>query len=85
MPKCPHCDRNIDVRFIKAPDSTKPSKASHSGSDLGSLLDAIDGLSLSGASKEFFDSMQEKYEQFGDETFVSDKQQLWLERLAEGK
>jgi hypothetical protein len=48
--------------------------------DLEREYDA-DNPRLSGAERDFCEDMIEKYEKWGDETFISDKQAAWIEKI----
>jgi hypothetical protein len=85
--KCPHCSKNIDVRFIKAPDDSSPAKSSSEAVDateLGALLSSINEDSLDTESLAFYRKTQERFEQYGARTLMSDKQMKWLRKLAAG-
>ncbi len=82
--KCPHCNGNIDVQFIKAPansGSTSP-KAEAATGDLGELLDMIDDNSLEGAAVDFVAQTKERFAKYKDKTRMSPKQMDWLRKLA---
>lgn len=88
--KCPHCNGNIDVRFIKAPpdlNGTARTVAStnNGGNSLVEMLDAIDDSKLTGASQTFVAETRERFAKYKDKTKMSDKQLAWLRKLAYGE
>ncbi len=88
--KCPHCAKNIDVRFVKAPDDLQPGNGAQVPSaevsgDLGEILGAIDDGSLKGQAVEFVKDMRERFGKYQDRTKVSPKQIAWLRKLAYGE
>lgn len=82
--KCPHCNENIDVRFIKAPPDSQPSSSAGTKS-LAQLLDEIDDGALEGAALDFVTKTRERFEQYREKTRMSEKQMSWLEDIASGK
>lgn len=86
MPKCPHCDQPIDVRFIKAPpmQSQQQGRIVPDNADIGSLLEQINDDDLDSASSEFVSQTRERFAQYGDRTKMSEKQMAWLRKLAAG-
>lgn len=85
--KCPHCQKNIDVQFIKAPDNAQPSKQEGDSdtADLGELLGMIDEASLTGASLDFVTQTRERFAKYKGKTRMSDKQMAWLRKIASGE
>ena len=83
--KCPHCDGNIDVRFIKAPGNGQPKQESAPTGDLGELLGRINDEDLDEKALEFVTQTRERYEKYQDRTRMSEKQMAWLTKIAEGE
>ena len=85
--KCPHCQKNIDVQFIKAPDNAQPSKQDGNSdtADLGELLGMIDEAALTGASLDFVTQTRERFTKYKGKTMMSDKQMSWLRKIASGE
>lgn len=87
--KCPHCNGNIDVRFIKAPADAQAEATPHSpsvdNSDLETLLDAADNQPLEGWSATFVADLRKRFTQYGSKTFISAKQMTKLRQIANGE
>ncbi len=83
MPRCPHCDQPIDVRFIKAPAMQSDSAPSGDTADLEALLNQIDDTLLTESGEvDFVSQTRERFAKYGDRTKMSDKQMNWLKRIA---
>lgn len=84
--KCPHCQGNIDVQFIKAPPNAgTPAQGKSGGNSLEEMLDAIDDAALTGASVKFVEETRERFAKYKGNTRMSDKQMAWLRKLAYGE
>lgn len=53
--------------------------------DFEELLEQAESFAVEDNEIEFVEDMQEKYEKWGAEMFLSDAQKSWLEKLAEGE
>lgn len=83
--KCPHCQGNIDVQFVKAPANTQGPSANGGTGDIGEILDQILDNSLSGAAATFVAETRSRYAKYGDRIRFSEKQLSWLKSIAAGK
>ncbi len=82
--KCPHCNENIYVRFVKAP-SDSGGQSSGRTSDVGALLEQIHDDELETQFEiDFIKQTRERFEQYGDRIRMSDKQMACLQRIAAG-
>ncbi len=83
--KCPHCNGNIDVRFVKAPPDAQASTAASGPVDADEIKELLDGIlesSLDERAAEFVSSTRERLEKYGSRIKMSDKQMAWLRKLA---
>ncbi len=86
--KCPHCNGNIDVRFVKAPpDMQSGAVRSQSAAvgDMGELLDQCSGQPMTTWEETFVSEQLERYVKYKDRTKVSDKQLAILRKIANGE
>ncbi len=83
--ECPKCKCQIEVKvaFASGPKSSAPEPSS--SGDLAALLDRIVDDELSGAAAKFVRETRERFEQYGSRTRMSDKQLVWLQRIAGGE
>ncbi len=51
--------------------------------DIGTLIEAAEAAASTEWEQNFMSDMRDRYDQYGDEMFLSDKQRAVLERLAE--
>ncbi len=81
--KCPHCNENIDVRFIKAPASSGASSTAEGMGDLGELLSQIHDDELETDFEiGFMKQLRDRFAQYGDTTRMSEKQMICLRKIA---
>lgn len=85
--KCPHCNENIDVRFIKAPSDAQPKPAggAPASGDVGELLEACEGQPMTTWEETFVTEQKARFTQYGSRTRISDKQLNILRKIANGE
>ncbi len=79
---CPKCNCQLEVRlsFASGPKSSTPS------GDLGELIAAANDRAdkLNAWEADFMKQLNERYEQYGERTKLSDKQMAALQKIAAG-
>lgn len=80
---CPHCSKVIVVKLTK--DSNVGQSEPVPTGDLGGLLDSIDVGRLSGQALDFVTQTRERYRKYKDTTRLTEKQFVWLEKIAAGE
>jgi hypothetical protein len=84
MPKCPHCQGDIQVQlragFAKGNDGV----ASPPGDlqEAQNLMDTIDPVTLNDFETKFYNDMKEKLEKYKDRAMISEKQVGVIRRMA---
>ena len=80
--KCPHCNGNIDVRFIKAPGDSD-SQSNEGSGDVGELLSRIHDDELETDFEiKFIEQTRARFLQYGDRILMSEKQMTCLRKIA---
>lgn len=83
--ECPKCRTQIQLKasFASGPKSSSESTESADASDLSQLLSAIDEDALSGGEREFVEKTKGRFDQYGKNTRMSEKQMKWLRDIAD--
>jgi hypothetical protein len=77
--KCPNCQ--VELRLTKVSGGGEQSVPV---SDLGALLSECEGQPMDAWNQEFYRKLRERFEQYGEATFVSEKQLAILRKIATG-
>lgn len=80
---CPKCGAQIDVRLSLA--TPREAGSMETGGKIGELLAQINDGALNAWEQDFMGKLRERYEQYGERTKLSEKQEAIFNKIVRGE